>query len=180
MLSQTLFTTVFALASTALAAPLDGRKAEICYSTETAALTCYAGNNGTPQNVTVADIQYVASYLRAYGQQTRAGRLFTMSAADATDCAEWTLYQHGSVLATAKHIKTKLNSSVLFTDIANTIDGGASATAAQQAKAIIGCKTNGGSYGVQYNASNPAYHATTYPAGYTPDGILIKITNTGA
>lgn len=92
------------------------------------------------------------------------------------------MYSHGTVLITAKHINSTLNSSVLFSDIANTIDGGASATAAQQATALIGCGTNGGALGVVYNSSNVQYNssASLYPAGYTPDGILIKVVSSGA
>jgi hypothetical protein len=154
--------------------------AQICYDGETTDLRCYTAPDNTPQNVTVADVAYVAAYLRAYGAQTKAGRLYTMTAADAPDCDEWTIYSHGSVMAIAKHLDSSLNSSVLFADIANTIDGGAKATAAQQAAALIGCGTDGGSLGVVYNASNPAYTASTYPAGSTPAGILIKIVTTGA
>jgi hypothetical protein len=174
-----------ALLGAAIAAPsspssISPRKAEICYDGETSALLCYTAPDNTPQNVNVSDIAYIAAYLRAYGAQTRAGRLYSMSAADAPDCAEWVMFAHGSAQAVAKHINSAVNSSVLFADIANTIDGGAGATPAQQAAALIGCGTDGGSYGVVYNASNPAYRASTYPAGYTPDGILVKIVATGA
>ena len=43
---------------------------------ETAALVCYTSPDNTPQDVTTADVQYVASYLRSYGAKTRAGRQF--------------------------------------------------------------------------------------------------------
>ncbi|KAK0123763.1 hypothetical protein ONS95_008769 [Cadophora gregata] len=142
---------------------------------------CYDSPGSTPQDVDVADIQFVASYLRAYGAQTRAGRQFTMTAATAPDCAEWSLYSHGSVLATARHINSTANSSVLFADIANTIDGGASATDAQKAAALIGCGTAGGSLGTVYDPKNAQYNTSTYLANdYTPSGILIKIVWSGA
>jgi hypothetical protein len=65
-----------------------------------------------------------------------------------------------------------VNSSVLFEEIANTIDGGPSATAAQAQAAIIGFLTTGGSLGVTFNATNPAYNTSTYLAsGYTPSSI---------
>lgn len=143
-------------------------------------LLCYNEPNGTPQNVTVADVLYVAQYLRAYGGQTQAGRQFTMLAADTPNCEEWTLYQRGSVLALGKHLDPTVDSSVLFADIANTIDGGASATPEQQMNALIGCAEAGGSFGVVYNASNPQYNTATYLAkGYTPAGILVKIVKSG-
>ena len=89
---------------------------------------------------------------------------------------EWSLYNHGTVLATARHIDRTANSSALFADIANTIDGGVNATDAQKAAALIGCGTAGGSLGVLYNASNPQYNTAAYIANsYTPSGLLIKI-----
>lgn len=149
---------------------------EVCYDNETPALHCYNGDGDIPQDVTVDDVIYIGKYLRAYGRQTRQGRLFTMTAQDAPDCAEWTLYARNTSLALAKHIDSSKNSSVLFEDIATTIDGGATATAADKQKAIIGCLSSGGSLGVLVNSANPAYSSATYTAaGYTPDGILVKI-----
>ncbi|KAI0537759.1 hypothetical protein GGR58DRAFT_326497 [Xylaria digitata] len=151
-----------------------------CDDTEGPQLLCYNEPDGVPQNVSVADVQYVAQYLRAYGAQTQAGRQFTMKAADTPNCDEWTLYQRGTVLALGKHLDPTVDSSVLFADIANTIDGGASATPEQQLNALIGCATSGGSFGVVYNASNPQYNTAAYLAnGYTPAGILIKIVKSG-
>ncbi|KAI1125537.1 hypothetical protein F5Y10DRAFT_294513 [Nemania abortiva] len=185
MLSQISFLLVpLALLGKAHAAPgslqVSGRAPAICYDNENANLLCYNEPDGTPQDVAVADVAYIAAYLRAYGGQTKAGRLFTMAAADAPDCGEWSVYAYGTALALAKHLNNTVNSSVLFADIATTIDGGVNATPEQQAAALIGCGTSGGSLGVQYNDSNPAYTAATYPAGYTPDGILIKIVASGA
>ncbi|KAI0441244.1 hypothetical protein F4803DRAFT_563222 [Xylaria telfairii] len=155
------------------------RGAKICYEGETYALLCYTLPDNTPQNLDVADVTYVASYLRAYGRQLKNGRFFTMNAADTPDCGEWSLYSRNTVLATAKHLNDTVNSSVLFEDIATTIDGGENATDAQKMAAIIGCLTDGGSLGVLVNSTNPAYGTATYlSSGYTPDGILIKITNT--
>lgn len=159
---------------------LAGRVTAQCDSTEGPELLCYVAPDNVPQNVSTADVEYVAEYLRAYGAQTMAGRQFTMTAADAADCAEWTLYAHGTVLALAKHLNTTFNSSVLYSDIANTIDGGAGSTAAEQADAILGCGATGGSFGVVYNASNPQYLTAAYLADdYTPAGILIKIVSSG-
>lgn len=161
--------------------PVFPRSAQICYDTETAAQLCYTAPDNTPQDVVVADITYCAEYLRAYGAQVKAGRLFTILAADGDDCPEWSVYSHGSVLVTAKHIDPAVNSSVLFSDIANTLDGGVSATPAQQAVALIGCGTDGGSQGVLVNVTNPAYNTSTYLAGgLTPNGLIIKVVTTGA
>lgn len=174
MLSQTLFKLAsFAmLGATHPAAPpeslplaINARSSQICYDSETPNLLCYNPPSGVPQNVALADVAYIAAYLRSYGSQTKAGRLFNMAAADAPDCGEWTLYARNSAIAIAKHIDNTVNSSVLFADIATTIDGGAKATPEQQAAALIGCGTSGGSLGVLVNASNPVYTASTYPTG---------------
>jgi hypothetical protein len=180
MLSQTLFTLAsLAVLGTAHPAPeslpVSTRSAQICYDNEKSDLLCYNPPDGTPQDVAVADVTFIASYLRAYGAGTKAGRLYNMAATDAPDCAEWIIYARGSAVAIAKHIDSNTNSSVLFSDLATTIDGGVKATPEQQARALIGCGTSGGSVGVQVNASNPAYTAATYPAGYKPSGILVKI-----
>ncbi|KAI1184923.1 hypothetical protein F5B17DRAFT_442238 [Nemania serpens] len=185
MLLQSLSLLVpLALLGTTLASPevhpVSARAAQTCYDGEITDLLCYNGPDSYPQNVNAADVAHIASYLRAYGAQTRSGRLFTMAAAAAPDCSEWSLHTHGTALALAKHINGSVDSSVLFADIATTIDGGANATAQQRAAALIGCGANGGSFGVQVNAADPAYTAVTYPAGYTPGGLLIKIVASGA
>ena len=156
------------------------RSAQICYDTETAAQLCYTLPETPPQDVLVADVTFAAEYLRAYGAELKTGCLFTMLTTDGDDCPEWSLYSHGSVLITANYLNSALNSSVLYADIAPTIDGRSAATAAQQAAALIGCGTDGGSEGVLVNTTNPAYNTATYlAAGYTPQGILVKVVASG-
>lgn len=159
-----------------------GPKADfICYDNESPELHCYNGPDDTPQNITVADVTYIAGYLRSYGRQTREGRFFTQSVQDAPDCAEWTVYARKSALSLAKHIDSSKNSSVLFEDIASTIDGGERATDEQKKAAIIGCLSAGGSLGVKANLTNPAYSSDKYKAGnFSPEGIMIKIVTNGA
>lgn len=131
-----------------------------------------------PQNGTVDDVSYIAKYLRAYGQQTREGRLFTMTSQDAPDCAEWSLYSHKSALALAKHIDSSKNSSVLFEDIATTVDGGAKATDPEKQAAIIGCLSSGGLLGVQANVKNPIYTSDKYKAAHSsPDRVSVKVAS---
>ncbi|KAI6089594.1 hypothetical protein F4821DRAFT_58237 [Hypoxylon rubiginosum] len=163
-----------------LAAPIQDRSTRICYETETPSLLCYTAPDNTPQDVLIGDVTFIAAYLRAYGAQVRTGRLFSMAAADAPDCGEWLLYAHGTAQAFAKHIDNTINSSVLFADIATTIDGGANATPEQQAAALVGCSTDGGSLGVLVNTANPTYSGSTYPVGYNTSGIIIKIVASGA
>ncbi|KAK8102062.1 hypothetical protein PG984_015208 [Apiospora sp. TS-2023a] len=146
-----------------------------CEDSEAPELFCYTDGDSVPQDVAIADVKYVASYLRSYGQQTKNGRQFVMLEADTPDCGEWSLYQRGSVLATAKHIVPDVNSSVLFTDIANTIDGG---VGTKKMQALVDCASAGGSFGVAFNASDPQYNTASYRAsGYTPNGILVKIVS---
>jgi hypothetical protein len=145
----------------------------ICYDSETTTLLCYNEETGViPQEVTVEDINFVASYLRSYGLQTRAGRLLTMGPAEVGTCDEWRLYQRGTVLAMAKHLDDTANSVVLFEDIAITIYGGEYGTYEDKAKAIVGCLADGGSLGVLVNSIHPAYKSATYVSNsYTPEGI---------
>jgi len=93
---------------------------------------------------------------------------------------DWTLYTYQSALVLAKRIGTTKNSSVLYTDIANTIDGGEASTSASVAASLTGCGADGGSLGVVINSTDPVYSSAAYTAmGYTPDGIIIKIVHSG-
>jgi hypothetical protein len=177
-----------ALLGSAVAAPAGGaapgssdlQSARTCYATETSAKLCYTAPDNIPQDVDVADVKFIADYLRAYGAQIRTGRLFNMAAADTPDCGEWLLYAYGTAQAFAKHINSTVNTSVLFADIATTIDGGAGADETQVAGSLLGCGTDGGSLGVQVNTANPTYTGSTYPKGYVTNGILVKIVASGA
>jgi hypothetical protein len=96
-----------------------------------------------------------------------------MAAADAPDCGEWLLYARETAAAYAKKIDLDYDTSVLFEDIANTIDGG---TGTVKQEGLFRCETDGGTLGVQITADNPAYNTTEYlEAGYKPDGIIVKI-----
>ncbi|KAM7200807.1 hypothetical protein V8F33_003738 [Rhypophila sp. PSN 637] len=174
------------LGSSVIAAPggipsqLEARKTQVCYANETPARLCYKPPQGDPQDVLLEDVKFIASYLRSYGAQTRAGRLFNMAAIDAPDCGEWLLYSQGTASAFAKHINNTVNSSVMFADIATTIDGGPNANSTAQEAALLGCGTDGGSLGVLVNATHPTYKGSTFPAGYVTSGIIIKIVASGA
>ncbi|KAJ8130758.1 hypothetical protein O1611_g2870 [Lasiodiplodia mahajangana] len=178
MLSSPMIKTLLmAVAAAAASVPVmagDGALSRrVCYESETPALYCYTGNDDIPQDVATEDVTFIASYLRSYGRQISTGRLFVMKAADAPDCAEWLLYSRNTAAAYAKKINTTSDSAVLFEDIANTIDGG---TGLVRRSGIYQCGTAGGSFGVQVNATAPAYNAPTYvSAGYVTDGVLVKI-----
>ncbi|KAL1893532.1 hypothetical protein Sste5346_006361 [Sporothrix stenoceras] len=151
------------------------RASEICYG-ESTSLFCYKKPNGTLKNVDVADVKYIGAYLRHYGRQNpNKPAFYTMLAPDTPDCAEWGLFTRGSAQALAKHIGENTNTSVLYEDIANTIECGESPTDASRAAAIIGCLSDGGLLDVLTNASNPAYQTTDYTSsGYTSSGILCQ------
>ncbi|KAM4058052.1 hypothetical protein HRG_010993 [Hirsutella rhossiliensis] len=158
--------------------PKPGAHIETCYEGESSSLHCYSGQDDTPQDVDINDITTVAKALRDYGREVEGGRLFTMTAENAPDCAEWDIFNHQTVLALAKHIDSKKNSSVLFEDIARTIDGGPSASDEDKKGAIVGCLSSGGSLGVLVNETDPAYHSHEYEKpGYTTEGIVIKIVS---
>ncbi|KAH7131454.1 hypothetical protein B0J13DRAFT_562642 [Dactylonectria estremocensis] len=140
-------------------------------------LYCYNGPDDNPQDLTVSDVTYIANALRAYGREIEGGRYFTMTAKDAPNCAEWTLFTQGSAVALAKHVGSRKDSSVLFEDIANTIDGGQHRH--EVGPALIQCLADGGSASVIFNGSDVAYKTGEYlEKGYTPEGILIKIVTT--
>jgi hypothetical protein len=80
----------------------------------------------------------------------------------------------GSVLALAKYINPRINSSVLY--MANTIDGGVNGSEEDKKKSMLGCGANGGMIGVKTDPKNPEYATDEYKARkYKPEGILIKL-----
>lgn len=98
---------------------------------------------------------------------------------DVADVEEWTLplASGGTVLSLAKHIGPSSNSSVLYEDLANTIDGGENPTPESLAASLLeACGKTGGMEGVIVNATNPAYADPNYvDGGGRPEGIILKI-----
>lgn len=144
---------------------------------ETAALVCYGVDGGTAQDLDPDDISYAAAYLRYLADEAGTDPLWTMPTE--FDCSEWTLLPSGdgTVLALAKHIVPRTNSSVTYYDLANTIDGGTDATAAQLAASLLGaCGANGGEVAVTVDATDPAYLTADYLAsGAKPQDIVVKL-----
>ncbi|UNI24916.1 hypothetical protein JDV02_010633 [Purpureocillium takamizusanense] len=165
-----------AVATTSLAAanPLLGTRAPCGEGPDK---ICYGVSGGEPQQLDPDDIQYVADYLRYIGDQnTGAGKFWSMP--KAVDCAEWSLPvpDAGTVLALAKHIKARVSSSILYKDLAATIDGGVGASDAQKKAALAGCGANGGQLGAKANTTNPLYDTDEYKkSGAKPEGIIIKL-----
>ncbi|TGJ81709.1 hypothetical protein E0Z10_g7045 [Xylaria hypoxylon] len=175
---------LFALLTASLAAAAPSLKPRLVQKRacgETADLICYGTNGGTPQNINPDDIAWAAQYLRNIAQVNNGtdGTFWNMPPAN--DCEEWQLpLAFGeTVLSLAKHINPRINSSVLFEDTANTIDGGANPTAESFANSLLGaCGTDGGMIGVYVNASNPAYLTPRYVSSRaTPGGVIIKIVH---
>ncbi|KAF9872608.1 hypothetical protein CkaCkLH20_09787 [Colletotrichum karsti] len=167
-----MFSSTLVTAAALLLAATSAGARRVCYD-QTELLYCYNGEFDTPQEVDPADVTYIAAYLRAYGRETRNGRLLNMNMADAADCGEWSLYARGTALAVAKKVNMTYDSSVLFEDVANTIDGG---TGAIRRNGIHRCGADGGSLGVVVNATHPSYSLPSYvDSGAKPAGIVIKI-----
>jgi hypothetical protein len=108
---------------------------------------CYGANGGTSQDLNFDDLQYVADYLRYIGE-TQPGALFTMPGG--FTCQEWGIDVPGAgtVLPLAKQTGPRVTPSVLYVDIADTIDGGANATPAQRSASLLGCAAQGGQIGI--------------------------------
>ncbi|KAK2006819.1 hypothetical protein LZ32DRAFT_594826 [Colletotrichum eremochloae] len=167
-----MFSSTLVKAAALLLAATSAGARRACYD-QTELLYCYNGEFDTPQEVDPADVTYIASYLRAYGRETRNGRLLNMNMEDAADCGEWSLYARGTALAVAKKVNMTYDSSVLFEDVANTIDGG---TGAIRRNGIYRCGADGGSLGVVVNTTHPSYSLPSYVAtGAKPAGIVVKI-----
>lgn len=163
------FIQLLAVAGTATAATLTRRACG-----ETAKQVCFGRDGGTAQKIDVEDLQFVADFLRYTGENADGqGAFYTMPSG--LECQEWAIEipGAGTVLALAKHINPRTLSSVLLTDIANTIDGGENKN---KAGSLLGCATGGGMMGVVTNATNPAYLTATYKASKAkPQDIIIKI-----
>lgn len=159
---------VAALATAAIASPLDARAA----CGENASKICYQDS----QKLEIEDIQYVADYLRYISDQN-TGKAKFWNMPKAVDCAEWGLPvdNSGTVLALAKHINPRISSSILYEDLAAAIDGGLNSSDGGKSK-LLGCGVNGGQMGVTANLTNPLYNTDEYKAsGAKPDGIIIKL-----
>ncbi|KAL1901067.1 hypothetical protein Sste5346_002134 [Sporothrix stenoceras] len=75
-----------------------------------------------------------------------------------------------------KHIDPVHNSSVLYEDIANTLDGGVNATDDQMGAVLFGCGANGGSMGVVVNATHPTYNSSYFAYQHAvTSGIIVKV-----
>ncbi|EQL02549.1 hypothetical protein G6O67_006298 [Ophiocordyceps sinensis] len=157
-------------ASLASPLPLEARGG-IC---EPLGRICYGAAYGTSQNLNESDIKYVAQFLRHHGRNYEA--LFTV--ASGFTCREWAfgIPGSGTVLVLAKHVDPRVNSSVSFEDIANTIDGGENASKDDRAGSILGCGNTGGSRGVQVNSTSSVYNTDDYRNSHAlPRGIIVKL-----
>lgn len=130
---------------------------------------CYGKDGGLSQNLDPADVEYVASYLRFVGESnTGASARWTMPASGST-CDEWAIPVPGAgtVLALAKHTTPFVATSILYEDLASTIDaiGG-----------LLECQEYGGQMPAKVNKTNPVYTSAEYKATKArSDGITIKL-----
>ena len=180
-----------------LASQVSGR---VCFAPEPPHRICYSEPGGTPQNISLPEITYIAGYLRFYGRQPGNPQFYTMplpvcvpslsftkqlpicAASDcdyfiqeADMCAEWQATTKGTTWLMAKLVGDDA-ASVTFDDIADTIDGGANATPAQRAAALYGCNTAGGQIGVKVNTADVRYQQPQFTNGtFTNKGIVLKL-----
>ncbi|KZZ92600.1 hypothetical protein AAL_06226 [Moelleriella libera RCEF 2490] len=154
---------------------LASKVSAVCFAPEPADRICYNKAGATPQNISLKELTYVAGYLRFYGSQAGNPRFYTMPLPTADNCAEWQVTTKGSTWVMAKLVGDDA-ASVLFDDIANTIDGGPKATPEQKAAALYGCATDGGQVAVKVNTSDPRYQQEQFVNGtFTNQGIVIKL-----
>ncbi|RDA88241.1 hypothetical protein CP532_0351 [Ophiocordyceps camponoti-leonardi (nom. inval.)] len=141
---------------------------------ETSRLVCY---NEGPQGLDLEDVKYAARFLRKIARDGDSPR-WTMSTDNDLDCAEWTMNipGSGSVLVLTKQINARIVSSVLYEDIANTIDGGEGASDADRGNSLLACGSNGGQLGVKVNRQNPAYQTAEFrERRLRSSGIIVKL-----
>jgi hypothetical protein len=166
---------LFSLNTVITALALASQASAVCFAPEPVKRICYSEAGARPQNITLAEITYVAGYLRFYGKQPGNPQFYTMRHPEADNCAEWQVTTKGSTWVMAKLVGDK-QASVTFDDIANTIDGGATATDAQKKAALYGCNTAGGQVGVKINSTDTRYQQQQFKNGtFTNQGIIIKL-----
>ncbi|POR32697.1 Beta-1,3-glucanosyltransferase [Tolypocladium paradoxum] len=159
---------------------LFGTASSTCMFPEPAKQICYDEPGGTPQNLNLKEVDYIARYLRNYqAQAVRQGLspFWKMKVSDADNCAEWQVTTKGGTWALAKLVGD-MDVAVAFTDIANTIDPGGNAPIADKAKALLKCGTAGGQMGVIVNDTDPLYESAEFVnGGFTTEGIVIKLVH---
>jgi hypothetical protein len=196
-----LFNAALALCALGSASLVATTPAAISACGEKADRVCFGKDGGEAQDVELEDIEYAAIALRSQSTLPNGTTAFWTSKMCTSlerdlnyselltilqvprdfDCAEWMLPapSGGTLIALAKHVNPRVASSVLFDDIANTIDGGEFATAAQKQAKLLGCARGGGMLGVKVNTSNPAHNTATYKDSKASHGrILINIVRT--
>ena len=140
---------------------------------------CYGAPSGTAQNIDPDDLAFPAANIR-YDARMDPNKLafFNMPPNANFQCEEWTIASEGTVIVLAKHTSARLNTTVLYEDIANTLDGGEKATDEQKKNSILGCGKNGGQVGLVYDQNNKAYNSETYKGWKaTPSGLVIKVVH---
>lgn len=147
------------------------------YCGENGNFICYNATGSTPQNITEHNILLIAAYLRSQAKQGNAWYNFTATDDDIGGCSEAAVAKtYGDVQISFKHIDYSKNSSVLYDDIAHTLDGGPRATADQRKNSLLGCGTNGGSMAVITNSSRIEYSAPEFTSGLKVNtGIEVKV-----
>ncbi len=140
---------------------------------------CYGAPDSQAQGIDPDDLLYLVDSIRHdASKDPSTPAFFNMPPNSKHQCEEWTIATEGTVLVLAKHTSAQLNTTVLYQDIANTLDGGPNATAEQKKASILGCGKNGGQVGLVYDKNNAAYNSEAYKAWKaTPSGLVIKVVH---
>lgn len=147
-----------------------------CNGGDTAIKYCYGSPNGGPQNLDPQDVSNAAISIRSYGRSTTPLRMLTIPGAGENNCTWVELYTNGTVKVVAKHYLFNVTASVLYEDIANTIDGGETPTSESLDASVLECGWKGGQSGVVVNTTRAEYHTPEFIAsGAITDGIGIHV-----
>ncbi|KAK8080837.1 hypothetical protein PG997_008655 [Apiospora hydei] len=141
-------------------------------------LVCIGADGGTAQGLNRDELVRAAAHLRSVAD-TEGDPYWTMDSE--SQCSEWQIDlggDAGAVMALAKHIDCGVKSSVLYRDLARTIDGGGDeATTVQKAASLLGaCGEAGGMVEVVVDVESAAYNTLEYyDSGAKPWGIVLKL-----
>ncbi|KAF6813878.1 hypothetical protein CPLU01_14540 [Colletotrichum plurivorum] len=156
-----------------VAALASGVSARLCLFPEPERRICYNEEGGTPQNLNIQEVNFTANYLRQYEkEQLRQGGspFWRMTLPDADNCGEWQVTSKGRTWVMAKLVGDE-PAAVLFSDIANTIDG---LNLEDPAESLANCTTHGGQMATIVDEESIYYQSQLFE-GFTNKGIVIKL-----
>lgn len=150
----------------------------LCRSPEPSTRICYNETGHVPQDIDMAEVKWITSFLRDYQEQAireRRQPFWKMSEAASRECTQLPITKRKGVQVVGKHIGDgKL--AVLYSDIANTIEAAATASASHEDESLAKCGPAGGQMHVLINTTDPFYQAESYRTeGYSYRGLIVKL-----